>query len=137
MTSANRLQPTRSPKTKLNHGGNGGNGGNARNNALVQVPAQAPVALDVAPVRMINVIHGVAGEGHTGSSIRARTWYVPAGEVQGKRFRPSETITFSEADAVPPQVPHSDPMVISAEVEGFLVKRVFIDDGSSVEIMFA
>ena len=62
---------------------------------------------------------------------------MPAGEEQGKRFKPSEVITFSEEDAIPPQVPHSDPMVVTAEIEGFVVKRVFVDDGSSVEIMFA
>lgn len=56
--------------------------------------------------------------------------------MPGKRFKADETITFSDEDPVPSQLPHSDPMVVSAEIQGFQVKRVFVDSGSSVEIMF-
>ncbi|CAA0834111.1 Unknown protein, partial [Striga hermonthica] len=45
-------------------------------------------------------------------------------------------ISFKAEDAEGVVLPHNDAFVITAEVAGFDVKRVFIDTGSSVDMMF-
>ncbi|CAA0821473.1 Unknown protein, partial [Striga hermonthica] len=45
-------------------------------------------------------------------------------------------ISFWAKDAEGIFLPHNDALVITTEVAGFDVKRVFIDTGSSVDIMF-
>ncbi|CAA0825748.1 Unknown protein, partial [Striga hermonthica] len=45
-------------------------------------------------------------------------------------------ISFKAEDAEGVVLPHNDALVITAEVAGFDVKRVFIDTGSSVDVMF-
>ncbi|CAA0824202.1 Unknown protein, partial [Striga hermonthica] len=45
-------------------------------------------------------------------------------------------INFRVEDAEGILLPHNDALVITAEVAGFDVKRVFIDTGSSVDVMF-
>ncbi|CAA0824885.1 Unknown protein, partial [Striga hermonthica] len=45
-------------------------------------------------------------------------------------------ISFKAADVERGVLPHNDALVITAEVAGFDVKRVFIDTGSLVDVMF-
>ncbi|KAK3019643.1 hypothetical protein RJ639_005005 [Escallonia herrerae] len=45
-------------------------------------------------------------------------------------------ITFSDEDSKDIQTPHDDPLVIIVRAGNFDVKRVLIDNGSSVEILF-
>ena len=46
-------------------------------------------------------------------------------------------ITFSDADLEGCQHPHDDPLVIRAIVTNKIVHRVLINNGSSVDIIFA
>ena len=47
-----------------------------------------------------------------------------------------EPIVFKEEDELGVEQPHDDPLVIEAEVANYTVKRVFVDDGSSANVIF-
>ncbi|XP_057489449.1 uncharacterized protein LOC130775334 [Actinidia eriantha] len=47
-----------------------------------------------------------------------------------------ECITFSRADLERVQHPHSDPLVVQLRIGGYDVKRILVDTGSSVEVMY-
>ena len=61
------------------------------------------------------------------------------GEIQAvfKLPRLDTTITFSDLDLEGCQHPHDDPLVVCAIVANTTVHRVLIDNGSSVDIIFA
>jgi len=43
---------------------------------------------------------------------------------------------FSERDAIGIKQPHDDPLVITLRIEGFTIRRVLVDNGSSADIMY-
>lgn len=45
-------------------------------------------------------------------------------------------IFFFDKDLVRPQNPHNDMLVVTLHVNDFDIKRILIDQGSSVEIMY-
>lgn len=45
-------------------------------------------------------------------------------------------ITFSEADLEGTSQPYDDALVVTAQIGGFLVKRVMVDQRSEAEIMY-
>ncbi|GAV77033.1 LOW QUALITY PROTEIN: hypothetical protein CFOL_v3_20505, partial [Cephalotus follicularis] len=47
-----------------------------------------------------------------------------------------EVITFSEADYEGVRLPHDDPVVVTLLVELFTMKRILIDSGCSVDILY-
>ncbi|XP_057490953.1 uncharacterized protein LOC130776722 [Actinidia eriantha] len=47
-----------------------------------------------------------------------------------------ECITFSRADLERVQHPHSDPLVVQLRIGGYDVKRILVDTGSSIEVMY-
>nr|XP_023919236.1 uncharacterized protein LOC112030803 [Quercus suber] len=55
-----------------------------------------------------------------------------------QKYRRSDIddITFSERDASGIKQPHDDPLVITLGVEGFATRKVLVDNGSSVDIMY-
>ena len=54
-----------------------------------------------------------------------------------KRLRRiSISITFGEAYLEGMSQPHNDALVVTSRIGGFLVKRVMVDQGSGVEIMY-
>ncbi|CAA0806573.1 Unknown protein, partial [Striga hermonthica] len=84
-------------------------------------------------------IYMILGGPTDGDSNNARRGHVRA--MKRKREEVSITawvpeISFRTDDAAGVVVPHNDALVITAEVAGFDVKRVFIDTGSSVDVMF-
>lgn len=84
----------------------------------------------------IQTIFGGLPEGTSNSALKAQARRVPPQEPVHKRFRPDETITFSEEDAVPPISPHTDALVIQAIVANKEVHRVHIDQGSAVDVLY-
>lgn len=52
------------------------------------------------------------------------------------RAREEVDLTFSSADLVGVQVPHNDPLLLTVDVCGFDVRRILIDSGSSMDIMY-
>ncbi|GAV79328.1 hypothetical protein CFOL_v3_22793, partial [Cephalotus follicularis] len=47
-----------------------------------------------------------------------------------------EVISFSEADYEGVRLPHDDPVVVTLLMELFTMKRIFIDSGSSADILY-
>ena len=85
---------------------------------------------------------GFAGEGESSSARKAHLRSIRSeevGEIQtvSKLPRLDITITFSNSDLEGCQYPHDDPLVVRAIVANTTVHRVLIDNGSSVDIIFA
>ncbi|CAL8997656.1 unnamed protein product, partial [Prunus brigantina] len=50
--------------------------------------------------------------------------------------KPREPVVFSQSDAIGVRFPHHDPLIITAEIAHCSVARVFLDRGSSINIIF-
>ncbi|GAV76340.1 hypothetical protein CFOL_v3_19815, partial [Cephalotus follicularis] len=57
-------------------------------------------------------------------------------QAQQPRGGDEEVINFSEADYEGVHLPHDDPVVVTLLVELFTMKRILIDSGSSVDILY-
>ncbi|CAA0809129.1 Unknown protein, partial [Striga hermonthica] len=91
-----------------------------------------------APMKR-GTIYMISGGLTDGDSNRARKEHARA--VKRKREEVGITarmqvISFKAEDAEGVVLPHNDALVITAEIAGFDVKRVFIDTRSSVDVMF-
>ena len=53
-----------------------------------------------------------------------------------KQRRIDRDIFFSEKDARRVKQPHNDPLVIMLTIEGFNIKRILMDNGSSTDIIY-
>ena len=55
----------------------------------------------------------------------------------GKRVKYArEPIAFDDEDLERTTQPHDDALVVSARINGFIVKRVLVDQGSGAEVMY-
>ena len=59
-----------------------------------------------------------------------------AGGEPTKKSRPDDAITFTEEDVRGLQTPHDDAVVVSATIANYDVKRIFVDNESSTNILF-
>ena len=95
------------------------------------------------PLGEIHVIsRGFAGSGESSSARKAHLRSIRSGEimevqVMSKLPRLDTVITFSDSDLEGCQHPHDDPLMISAVVANKKIHRVLVDNGSSVDIIFA
>ena len=85
---------------------------------------------------------GFAGGGESSSARKAHLCNIRSGEIAevqavSKLPRLDTSITFSDSDMEGCQHPHDDPLVIRAVVANKIVHRVLVDNGSSVDIIFA
>ena len=53
-----------------------------------------------------------------------------------KQRQMDQDMSFNEADARGVKQPHSDPLVIMLNIEGFNTKRILVDNGSSADIIY-
>ena len=53
-----------------------------------------------------------------------------------KHRRTDQDTSFNEVDARGVKLPHNDPLVIMLNIEGFNTKRIFVDNGSSADIIY-
>ncbi|GFZ05416.1 hypothetical protein Acr_17g0009880 [Actinidia rufa] len=74
-------------------------------------------------IRMIRQMHEVL-------SVQSMPKKMKAAEAR------KECITFSKADLERVQHPHSDTLVVQLRIGGYDVKRILVDTGSSVEVMY-
>jgi hypothetical protein len=56
--------------------------------------------------------------------------------VEKKRSRPDEIISFSKKDRGDVQGPHDDTIVLSLKINTHRVKRVLVNTGSSADILY-
>ena len=95
------------------------------------------------PLGEIHVISGgFAGGGESSSARKAHLRSIRSEgtlEVQAisKLPRMDNTITFSDSDMEGCQLPHDDPLVIRVVVANKTIHRVLVNNGSSVDIIFA
>ena len=85
---------------------------------------------------------GFAGGGESSSAKKAHLRSIRSGKVievqaMSKLPRLDTSITFSDSDLEGCQHPHDDPLVIKAVVANKTIHRVLVDNGSSVDIIFA
>ena len=85
---------------------------------------------------------GFAGGGESNSDRKAHLRSIRSaeiGEIQAVSKLPQldTSITFSDSNLQGCQHPHDDPMVVRAVVANKTVHRVLVDNGSSVDIIFA
>ncbi|XP_075670445.1 uncharacterized protein LOC142640257 [Castanea sativa] len=92
------------------------------------------------PLGVIEVIHATS----MGTSVTRRKGVltvVPAKshreeQPPGKRMKYAwEPIAFNDEDLEGTTQPHDDALVVTAQINGFIVKRVLVDQGSGVELM--
>ena len=85
---------------------------------------------------------GFAGGGESSSARKAHLRSIRSteiGEIQAVSKLPwlDTSITFSDSDLKGCQHPHDDPLVVHAVVANKTVHRVLVNNGSSVDIIFA
>ena len=88
------------------------------------------------------ILGGFVGGGESNSARKAHLRSIRSREVMevqavSKLPRLDTAITFSDSDLEECQHPHDDPLVIRAVVANKTIHRVFVDNGSSADIIFA
>ena len=84
---------------------------------------------------MIEVIHAAPRDAATVRGVLTVAY--AGGESPEKRMKVSRlTICFDKEDLEGTIQPHDDTLVVTARISGFLVKRVMIDQGSGVDVMY-
>ena len=118
----------------------------AQNQAQAQQPPPPPRQATTQHQQPLGEIHvisgGFAGGGESSSAKKAHLCSIRSGEIAevqavSKLPRLDTSITFSNSDLEGYQHPHDDPLVIRAVVANKTVHRVLVDNGSSVDIIFA
>ncbi|XP_050281157.1 uncharacterized protein LOC126722044 [Quercus robur] len=92
------------------------------------------------PIGMINVILAVSGrtDSHSFRVMSVGRLPAEAEDRESKRARGMATplIGFSDEDKLGTFQPHDDALVVTLRIEGYDVKRVLVDQGSAVEVMY-
>ena len=92
------------------------------------------------PIGMINVIFG--GSGRTGSHhfrvMSVARLPMEADDWESKRAKgmASPILGFSDEDKVGTIQPHDDALVVTLRIGGYDVRRVLVDQGSAMEVMY-
>ncbi|KAI0519511.1 hypothetical protein KFK09_006960 [Dendrobium nobile] len=84
--------------------------------------------------QMVGEIETIAG----GPSVPNQVLITASKEPMSKKSRVDHSITFDDTDLDGVQTPHQDPLVINAGIGDpcFNVKRILVDNGSSVDVLF-
>nr|XP_023922105.1 uncharacterized protein LOC112033558 [Quercus suber] len=93
-----------------------------------------------SPLGTINVIFAAPRRtGSLPSKVMSVAWLPPGDFSHGPKRVKSDTklvLGFSDEDKVRTIQPHNDALVITLRIGGYDVKRVMVDQGSAVEIMY-
>ena len=84
---------------------------------------------------MINGGPTAAGSSRNSRKAYAREVMSIVGEAP-KRARMEASLTFDDSDLEGVKFPHDDPLVITPMIGNSSVKRVLVDNGASVDILF-
>ena len=92
------------------------------------------------PLRTINVIFTALGRmGSCSSRVMSVTW-LPAEDSNSEpkidRVDIQPILGFSDMDKIGTTQPHDDALVVKLRIKGYDVKRVLVDQGSTVNIMY-
>ncbi|XP_073033744.1 uncharacterized protein [Primulina eburnea] len=118
------------PKTESTSSGRRGGDMNTREERIK--PAERK---DPSPSRgIIKMISGGSTDGDSNRDRKARSRRECL-EVDG-RWRDEPVISFGPEDLLGVSLPHNDALVIQARVANYDVLRVFVDNGSSVNVIF-
>ncbi|XP_028084618.1 uncharacterized protein LOC114285735 [Camellia sinensis] len=110
---------------------------------LEQTKPNGLAVLDAAPQGVINVIHGIIESARVcelrgmikkAEHMREVLSVQPA--VKKGKTEEKDILAFSSKDMERIQMPHNDALVVTLRVKDFDIKRILIDQGSSVEIMY-
>lgn len=86
------------------------------------------------------MIHGGPLGGSSNRSRKAYLWEIKSQErhrvFEVKTGAPMPDISFGIEDALPLFHPHDDGLVITTDIEQYKVKRVFLDTGAAVNVIF-
>ncbi|KAK3007992.1 hypothetical protein RJ639_013768 [Escallonia herrerae] len=86
---------------------------------------------------VINTISGgiaTGGSSGQGQKAYAREVFTTVGpSTKKQKIEPTPTISFSDDDVGDTRIPHDDPLVVTLRVGNFDMKRILMDNGSSVE----
>ena len=117
-----------------------------QNQALTQQPLPPPRQTTTQHQQPLGEIHvisgGFVGGGESSSARKAHLHNIRSaeiGEIQSvsKLPRLDTCITFFDSDLEGCQHPHDDPLVVRAIMANKIVHRVLVNNGSSVDIIFA
>lgn len=109
----------------------------------VLVDPREPDDRDAPPQGVVNVIHGIVeparvcelrGMIKKAEHMREVLSVQPA--LKRGKTEAKDVTSFSSRDLECIQTPHNDALVVTLRVKDFEVKRILIDQGSSVEIMY-
>ncbi|KAK3009335.1 hypothetical protein RJ639_014476 [Escallonia herrerae] len=86
---------------------------------------------------VINTISGGLSAGGTSRSARkAYARQVNLTQGPAKRPKAPATISFDDTDLEEVLTPHDDALVISLQIDAYVIKRILVDTGSSADILF-
>ena len=94
------------------------------------------------PQDVIGEIKTITGGPFTGGSFKSlkKTYQRQVNSVHMmppfKQKRTDQDMSFNEADTRGVKQPHNDPLVIMLTIEGFNIKRILVDNGSSTDIIY-
>ncbi|XP_050290249.1 uncharacterized protein LOC126728478 [Quercus robur] len=94
------------------------------------------------PRKVIGEINTITGGPFSGGSFRSlkKAYHRQVNSVHAmppsKHRRTYQDMSFSEGDAMGVKQPHNDPLVIMLNIEGFNTKRILVDNGSFVDIIY-
>ncbi|PIN10856.1 hypothetical protein CDL12_16548 [Handroanthus impetiginosus] len=122
----------------------GSNAAVGQTSALPQAPPRKEAISETSAHQRKGIIHMISEGPTTGDSNRSRKAHARRGPAKIPRLEVSAiepgsiapVIQFSSADLEGVDCPHQDALVITATVATYDVARVFVDCGSSVDILF-
>ncbi|XP_073128722.1 uncharacterized protein [Henckelia pumila] len=93
--------------------------------------------LQIIPIGVIHMISGGSTDGDSGRARKAHGRRLENFEVSSQLSCPTDpNISFGREDLKDVVLPHNDPLLVTLTIANYDVARIFVDTGSSVNIIF-